>query len=329
MLIFIIIFANINLNKSIALISKKKIKYKPFFNSEHYSILKLLGKGTYGKTYLVEDPKTKERFALKKITINDKLELKENQEEYNLILKLTKEFPELKIVNIYGIEIKTLDKYNVVMYVLMEAAKCDWEKEITRYSEIGHYYKEEHLKNILYNLVKSFAILQKKGICHRDVKPQNILCFEDNEYKISDFGEAKNFKKNMINSNKRYNNMKFNAEDNTMEQTLRGTELYMSPILFQALRARSYQFVTYNSYKSDVFSLGMCFFLASSLSYEGLYEVREIIRNKEKTRLVVNRYLSMKYSQKYINVLISMLQINEKDRPDFIELEKIIDNLNK
>ena len=320
---------DINLNKSIALISKKKIKYKPFFNSEHYSILKLLGKGTYGKTYLVEDPKTKERFALKKITINDKLELKENQEEYNLILKLTKEFPELKIVNIYGIEIKTLDKYNVVMYVLMEAAKCDWEKEITRYSEIGHYYKEEHLKNILYNLVKSFAILQKKGICHRDVKPQNILCFEDNEYKISDFGEAKNFKKNMINSNKRYNNMKFNAEDNTMEQTLRGTELYMSPILFQALRARSYQFVTYNSYKSDVFSLGMCFFLASSLSYEGLYEVREIIRNKEKTRLVVNRYLSMKYSQKYINVLISMLQINEKDRPDFIELEKIIDNLNK
>ena len=320
---------NINLNKSIALASKKKIKYKPFFKSENYSILKLLGKGTYGKTYLVEDPKTKERFALKKITINDKSELKENQEEYNLILKLTKEFPELKIVNIYGIEIKTLDKYTTVMYVLMEAAKCDWEKEITSHSEVGYYYKEEHLMNILYNLVKSFAILQKKGICHRDVKPQNILCFQDNEYKISDFGEAKNFKKNMINGNKRYSNMKYNVEENTMEQTLRGTELYMSPILFKALRTRSYQFVTYNPYKSDVFSLGMCFFLASSLSYEGLYEVREIIRNKDKTRLVVNRYLSMKYSQKYINVLISMLQINEKDRPDFFELEKILDNLNK
>ena len=35
----------------------------------------------------------------------------------------------------------------------------------------------------------------------------------------------------------------------------------------------------------------------------------------------------MKYSQKYINILINMLQINEKDRPDFIELEKILDNL--
>ena len=121
--------------------------------------------------------------------------------------------------------------------------------------------------------------------------------------------------------------IKYNLEDNTMEQTLRGTELYMSPILFKALRSRSYQFVTYNSYKSDVFSLGMCFFLASSLSYEGLYEIREIVKNGDKTRLVVNRYLSMKYSQKYINILISMLQINEKDRPDFIELEKIIENI--
>ena len=317
----------IKLNKSIPLTAKKKIAYKTFFHSENYSILKLLGKGTYAKTYLVEDPKTKERFALKKITINDKIELKENQEEYNLILQLTKEYPELKIINIYGIEIKKLDKYTTVMYVLMEAAKCDWEKEIMHQLELGSYYKEDHLTKILIDLVKSLAILQRKGICHRDVKPQNILCFSDGDYKISDFGEAKNFKKNVVNNPNLNKNYKYNLEDNTMEQTLRGTELYMSPILFQALRTRTYQAVTYNSYKSDVFSLGMCFFLASSLSYEGLYEVREILKNGNKTKLVVNRYLGKKYSQKYLNILISMLQINEKDRPDFIELEKMMEKV--
>jgi hypothetical protein len=313
----------LKLNKSVALVSRQKVIYKADFKSENYSILKLLGKGTYAKTYLVEDPKTKERFALKKITINDKIELKENKEEYNLILKLTKEFPDLKIINIYGIEIKKLDKYNTVMYILMEAAKYDWEKEIMKHFDSGHNYKEDHLLNILYDLVKSFAILQRKGICHRDVKPQNILCFPDDEYKISDFGEAKNFRKTMIKNNSNKNNL----GDNTMEQTLRGTELYMSPILFQALRSRSNQFVTYNSYKSDVFSLGMCFFLASSLSYEGLYEIREILKNGNKTRLVVNRFLRKKYSQKYLNILIAMLQINERDRPDFIELEKMIENI--
>ena len=142
------------------------------------------------------------------------------------------------------------------MYVLMEAAKCDWEKEIMHQLELGSYYKEDHLTKILIDLVKSLAILQRKGICHRDVKPQNILCFSDGDYKISDFGEAKNFKKNVVNNPNLNKNYKYNLEDNTMEQTLRGTELYMSPILFQALRTRTYQAVTYNYYKSDVFFFG-------------------------------------------------------------------------
>ena len=211
------------------------------------------------------------------------------------------------------------------MYVLMEAGNCDWEKEIINRCKNHAYYKENHLMLILNQLIKTFSILQKNGISHRDVKPQNILCFGEKGYKISDFGEAKNFRKNFVNKNIKNN---YNYEDNTIKQTLRGTELYMSPILFHTLRTRPYQLVKYNSFKSDVFSLGMCFFLASSLNYEGLYEVREIVSNPIKTKLVVNRYLNRKYSQKYINILISMLQIDEKDRPDFIELEKIIEKEN-
>ena len=51
------------INKNITVTTKKKIIFKTNFNSEDFTTLKLLGKGTYGKTYLVEDPKTKERFA--------------------------------------------------------------------------------------------------------------------------------------------------------------------------------------------------------------------------------------------------------------------------
>ena len=300
---------------------KKEIEFKKDFKSENYSIIKLLGKGTYGKTYLVEEIGTKTRFALKKILINDQTELKENEDEYNLILNLTKEYENINIINIYGIEIKYLDKYNIVMYVLMEDAISDWEKELLNRSQNKQYYDEKELIKILKDLAKTFEILQRKGISHRDVKPQNILHFKSGEYKISDFGEAKNIKKNF------FDKQSYIYEDNTMKQTLRGTELYMSPILFEALRSNPYKIIKYNSFKSDVFSLGMCFFLASCLSYEGLYEIREITKNQDKTKLVANRYLSMRYSQKYINILISMLQINEKVRPDFIELKKIVENL--
>ena len=284
-------------------------------DSNYYSILRQIGKGAYGKIYLVEDPKTKVQFALKKIIIGDARELKENQEEFNLTWKLTKLNPELKIVKKFGIEIKKLDKYNLVMYVLMEAANCDWDQELINRKKDNAFYKEIELIEILKSLVNTLAELQKKGISHRDIKPQNILCFGRDGYKLSDFGEAKTKKKNYIKNN--------NFDDNTRKQTVRGTELYMSPILFKALQLNSIGLAQYNAYKSDVFSLGMCFLLASSLNYQSLFEIREIY-DMEIIRKIVEKYLGKIYSQNYINLIINMLQIDEKLRPDFIELNSMI-----
>ena len=252
-------------------------------------------------------------FALKKIIISDTLELRDNQEEYKLTWKLTHGNPELKIVKKYAIEIKKLDKYNLVMYILMEAANCDWEQELLNRQKANAFYTEEELISILKSLVNTFAILQKKGISHRDVKPQNILCFGNDGYKLSDFGEAKT-KNHQI----RIKN-KYSFEKNTIKQTVRGTELYMSPILFRALQTKIIDATEYNAYKSDVFSLGMCFLLASSLDYHSLFEIREVFDMKI-IEGVINKYLGKLYSKNYIDLLISMLQIDEKLRPDFVEL---------
>ena len=50
----------------------------------------------------------------------------------------------------------------------------------------------------------------------------------------------------------------------------------MSPILFKGLHSKLAQ-VKHNTYKSDVFSLGMCFFYASSLTYNGVDSIREVL----------------------------------------------------
>ena len=134
----------------------------------------------------------------------------------------------------------------------MEAGKSDWEKEIYQRNLKQRYYTEEELMEILNSLVKTFCTLQGKGISHRDVKPQNILYFEKNKdnnksiYKITDFGEAK--------INKGDNILLYDSfEKNTSKQTVRGTELYMSPLLFNALRNTCEFDEKYNPYKSDVF----------------------------------------------------------------------------
>ena len=287
------------------------------FDSNYYKIIKPIGKGTYGEIYLVQDPKTSALFALKKIIISDALELRDNQEEYKLTWKLTHANPQLKIVKKYAIEIKKLDKYNLVMYILMEAANCDWEHELLNRQKVSAFYKEAELLTILKSLVETFLVLQNKGISHRDVKPQNILCFGSEGYKLTDFGEAKSRIKKAGLRNL------YGFEQNTSKQTVRGTELYMSPILFKALRSKQLDGVQYNAYKSDVFSLGMCFLLASSLNYHSLFEIREVLDMKI-IEEVVNKYLGKLYSKKYINLIISMLQTDEKIRPDFIELSSVL-----
>ena len=136
--------------------------------------------------------------------------------------------------------------------------------------------------------------------------------------KITDFGEAK------INKIKKYVFMN-NFEKNTSKQTLRGTELYMSPLLFNALKKAGDIDIQYNPYKSDVYSLGLCILLAARLSYIPLYEIREI-RDMDKVKRTIQGYLDKLYSQKFINILLLMLQVNDKFRPDFIELNSWILN---
>jgi serine/threonine protein kinase len=299
--------------------SSKNISSEGYqFNCDNYNIVHLLGEGTFGKIYLVEDPADLKKYALKKIAVSDMEELGENKKEFELLMKLSQENPNLNVVKIFGIQVKKLDKFNLVMYVLMEAAQCDWENEIRNRNQYQAFYTEEELMKILTNLASTLASLQKMGICHRDVKPQNILCFGKDNYKLSDFGEAKKKKKRKINGNCIYD-----FEGDTSKQTVRGTELYMSPILFKALHDCPEVDLEYNAYKSDVFSLGLCMLLSSTLGFQALYDIRELYDNN-KIKKIVEKYLSSRYSKEYIKLITSMLQIKEKNRPDFVELEAFI-----
>ena len=299
-------------------LENKKIQIIKDFNSEDYNIIDMLGEGTFSQIFLVENGKTKKRYALKKMSATKMEDLEEKKKEFEIILKLKKEDEKLNIVKIFGIQIKKLDKFNIVLYILMEAAKSDWETELKNRHYAKNYYTEEELNYILISLVSTFSSLQKKHICHRDVKPQNILFFDNNTYKITDFGEAKADKNKTIEKN-----CNFNFSQDTSVQTVRGTELYMSPILFNALRNSPGDDLQYNAFKSDVFSLGLCFLLAGSLSYKPLSELRNLTE-MEKIKMVIEKYLKNRYSNNFVNILISMLQLEEKDRPDFLELEKII-----
>jgi serine/threonine protein kinase len=203
---------------------------------------------------------------------------------------------------------KILDRTTIVLYILMELAEKDWEKIIIERAHKLNYYTEEELLNIMKVLIYSFSELQKEKISHRDIKPQNILICKNNIFKIADFGEAKELKNNNL---------------NTDMQTIRGTELFMSPILFQGMRLRRLNSVKHNIYKSDVFSLGFCLLFASTLTFNSLYDIREVYV-MEKVEKNIRKYLNGKYSEKFIKLILCMLEVDENKRMDFIELNKFM-----
>ena len=270
------------------------------FNFDAYKIITQLGQGSFGKIYLVQNSNN-ELFTMKKLVYSEELDVQTVIKEYKMCYKL--KHP--NIVKILGIYSNKLDKTTYVVYVLMEVGLTDWEKEIKNHIEKKLFYKESELIQIMKQIINVLSFLQKQNISHRDIKPQNILVFKNNIYKVADFGEAKQIE-----------NMTINLACNS----LRGTELYMSPLLFNGLRTGQVD-IRHNVFKSDVYSLGLCILFAGSLEMMSLYDIRKFVEMDD-AKNYLNKIFKDKYSQKFIDLMTCLLEIHENKRPDFIDLEK-------
>ena len=275
-------------------------------NLTEFTKINQIGKGTFGKIYAVKWKKNGKKYALKKETFKDQ----EFYEKRNEIKKIINSFLEKTqsngVIKIYANLLrKNMDEYNY--YELMEIGERDWDQEIIIRRKKEQYYTEPELFNIANQLINTLSLMQKNHITHRDIKHQNILVVNGN-YKLCDFGEIRSMKGNGV-----------------VVQRIRGSELFMSPILFYGLRANLIQ-VKHNTYKSDVFSLGMCLLYAATMHFDGTDEIRELIDMNE-IKIILEKYLKERYSDKFINLLLKMLETNEDLRPDFEQLEKDFANL--
>ena len=298
-----------NFMRQSILISQEKINNLskktniPSFNESDYNIICPIGEGTYGTVFLVENNDTLEQYALKKIICRDYIELIKQKEELELIFSVEHE----NILKLYGIQFKYLDETTSSIQVLMELANSDWNKEIKKRFLAKKYYKENELINLLKQIIKGFLFLQDKNIAHRDIKPQNILLFPKNVYKICDFGEAK-----FIKSIKE-------------QSTLRGSELFMSPLLYKGYKYNQKN-VLHNPFKSDVFSLGHCLIYAMCLNLNVLDALRELTSKKSIINCINKFLIPNTFSKKLINLVYKMIEPNEDLRYDFEDLSNELKN---
>ena len=276
----------------------------PVFNIEDYVFNKKLGEGGYAVIYSVfkKDDEEQKQFALKKIIAKTLTEIDKFTKEFEIMHNCIHE----NIMKIYGICIRILDQTTYALYVLMELSEKDWDKDIKNHIAKKKYYSENKLIKILRQLTSALLFMQQNAkISHRDIKPQNVLLF-DGVYKIADFGEAKK------------------ANENPEINTLRGTELFMSPVLYSGLKHEKND-VNHDPYKSDVFSLGFCFLYAATLNFDLLYKVRDIY-NSNMMNKILEENLNNKYSNTFVEILVKMLDTDENQRFNFEQLSEFIEN---
>ena len=288
--------------------NKKKvldIEPEKDLNLEEFKFGKQIGKGTFGNIFSVKWSKNNKYYAMKKEILNNILEIIIRRKSCKIIQNFVNETGCKGIIKLYGnLCYKNNSEY--IYYELMEKAERDWDNEINERSLKNEYYSEKEIINIIFQLIKTLALMQKNHITHRDIKPQNILII-NGMYKLCDFGEIRVLERAGL-----------------VVQRVRGSELYMSPIIFDGLHRNLIQ-VKHNTYKSDVFSLGMCLFYACSLSYNGVDAIREI-NDMKIVENILFKHLSVRYSNTLIKFILSMLEVDERKRCNFIQLEEKLKN---
>lgn len=197
---------------------------------DEYKLSKVvLGKGASGVCHIGTHSKTRKKFAVKLIDIKDE----KIAQFYRREIEILKDLEHLNIIRVFE-AYEQADSLGLVM----ELCEGGHLGEVISDTPKGRL-DEAHAQRYVCQLVGAIAHCHQHGICHRDIKLQNVLLETrtyDAQVKLIDFGNAKRF--SLIG-------------DRTPFKTLAGTTYTMAPEVFKK---------EYDE-RCDVWSLGVVAFI--------------------------------------------------------------------
>lgn len=152
-----------------------------FLRRKDFLLLKELGQGACGKTVLLHDPILEQDFVCKKYApVYEPLK----NELFSNFVREIKILHLLSHENVVRVFSYFLYPDKLLGYILMEPVDgFDIEEYITAHPE--------QTDQIFLQVIEGFAHLEKHGVLHRDIRPQNILVSRAGVAKIIDFGFGK------------------------------------------------------------------------------------------------------------------------------------------
>ena len=215
-----------------------------------FEYLTVIGSGGFGKVWKVFQKKYKKIYAMKEMSktkIIDKNSVQSIKNEKELLSKMFHPF----IINMhYAFQ----DRDN--LYIIMDYLTGG---DLRYHLCMKSNYTEEQGKFLIACLILSLEYIHNNNIIHRDLKPENLILDNKGYLKLTDFGIAKIYNKNVDNS-----------------KDTSGTPGYMSPEVLCCLN---------HNFCVDYYALGIIAYeiMLGNRPYKGIYrrEIKQQVLSKQ------------------------------------------------
>lgn len=189
---------------------KSKRQSKMAISINDFKILKVLGKGAYGKVYQVRKingPGSGQIYAMKAMNksriCGSKTDVRHTKAERDVLVSVNKES------NPFIVRLHFAFETERRLYLVQEFC-CGGE--LFRRMEFERLMLEKDALFYLSEIVIALEYLHSKGIVYRDLKTENVMLDKQGHVKLIDFGLSK-----------------MNMENDTLTNTFCGTVEYMAP----------------------------------------------------------------------------------------------------
>lgn len=254
-----------------------------------FNAIKMIGKGSFARVYLVEDKETKLKYAVKAFSKEYLLSQSKGKESLMNEVDIM-----MAIKNPYIMNLEEIHESKNSVYLVLELLEGG---ELFNYISSKNNISVADIHRVMKCLLEALAYLAEKKIMHRDLKPENMILkdkekLENGTLKLVDFGLA--------------------TFCDVPEYLFKrcGTPGYVAP---EIINAPSNENIHYDP-KCDVFSAGVIFYIliTGKSPFDGK-SFQEILNQNKACKIDFKNPKLHKYHN-LISLLQKMLEVNPANR---------------
>jgi len=176
------------LSQAVTAISISKKTFEPFTiraNGNAYDCIGRTGKGSFGVVYKAVVQVTKLTVAIKKVLQDPNYKNRELQ-----IMKMVVHPNTVELIDSFYQ--RDRDKGEVFLNLILGYMPENLYEVSSKYAKRNESMPLTHIQAYIWQLCRALGYIHNLGICHRDIKPQNLLINSETlQLRLCDFGSAK------------------------------------------------------------------------------------------------------------------------------------------